>query len=72
MAFGQHRISSHSLSERRIPNYNLEKCHNTEPLFQSARAITLSPSFRSFAYRLWDEQRHRLVGFGDLRSLRRQ
>ena len=58
MVLGQHRISSHSPSERRKPNYNLEKCHNAEPLFQSVRAITLFPSFRSFTYRLWDEQRH--------------
>jgi omega-6 fatty acid desaturase (delta-12 desaturase) len=66
---GFHHI--HHLSAR-IPNYNLEKCHNAEPLFQSVPPITLFASFKSFTYRLWDEQRHRLVGFGYLRTLRRQ
>jgi omega-6 fatty acid desaturase (delta-12 desaturase) len=66
---GFHHI--HHLSAR-IPNYNLEKCHNAEPLFQSVPPITLFSSFKSFTFRLWDEQRHKLVGFGYLRTLRGQ
>ena len=65
---GFHHI--HHLSAR-IPNYNLEKCHKAEPLFQAVPPITLFRSFRSLTYRLWDEQRQRLVGFGHLRTLRR-
>src|SRR5437867_1569377 len=65
---GFHHI--HHLSPA-IPNYNLEKCHNAEPLFQTVKPVTLFRSFKSFTFRLWDEQRHRLVGFGHLRTLRR-
>jgi omega-6 fatty acid desaturase (delta-12 desaturase) len=66
---GFHHI--HHLSPR-IPNYHLEKCHKTEPLFQTVKPVTLFSSFKSFTFRLWDEQRHRLVGYGHLRTLRRQ
>jgi omega-6 fatty acid desaturase (delta-12 desaturase) len=64
---GFHHI--HHLSAR-IPNYNLEKCHQAEPLFQRVRPITLFASFKSFTFRLWDEERQRLVGFRALRTLR--
>jgi omega-6 fatty acid desaturase (delta-12 desaturase) len=66
---GFHHI--HHLSPR-IPNYNLEKCHNAEPLFQTVPPVTLFSSFKSFTFRLWDEQRHRLVGYSHLRTIRRQ
>lgn len=66
---GFHHI--HHLSAR-IPNYNLEKCHNAEPLFQTVPPITLWASVKSLTYRLWDEQRHRLVSFRQLRTIRRQ
>jgi len=66
---GFHHI--HHLSSR-IPNYNLEKCHKAEPLFQSVKPITLFSSLKSFTFRLWDEQRRTLVGYRHLRDLRRQ
>ena len=66
---GFHHI--HHLSAQ-IPNYNLEKCHNAEPLFQRVPPLTFFASCKSVTYRLWDEQRQRLVGFGYLRTLRRQ
>jgi omega-6 fatty acid desaturase (delta-12 desaturase) len=66
---GFHHI--HHLSPR-IPNYHLEKCHNAEPLFQTVPPVTLLSSFKSFTFRLWDEQRRTLVGYGHLRKLRRQ
>jgi omega-6 fatty acid desaturase (delta-12 desaturase) len=66
---GFHHI--HHLSPR-IPNYNLERCHQAEPLFQTVKPITLFASFKSFTFRLWDEQRRRLVGYRHLKSLRRQ
>ena len=66
---GYHHI--HHLSSR-IPNYNLEKCHKAEPLFQTVKPVTLFASFKSFTFRLWDEQRRRLVGFGHLRTVRAQ
>jgi omega-6 fatty acid desaturase (delta-12 desaturase) len=66
---GFHHI--HHLSSR-IPNYNLEKCHDANPLFQSVKAVTLFPSLKSFTFRLWDEPRKKLVGYRHLRILRRQ
>ncbi len=64
---GFHHI--HHLSPR-IPNYHLEKCHDSEPLFQTVKPITLLESFKSFTFRLWDEQRRQLVGYGHLRAVR--
>src|SRR5687767_7932550 len=66
---GFHHI--HHLSAR-IPNYHLEKCHKAEPLFQSVKPVTLLGSFKSFTFRLWDEQRRKLVGYSALREARRQ
>jgi len=68
-SIGFHHI--HHLSPR-IPNYHLERCHNAEPMFQKVKPVTLFSSFKSFTFRLWDEQRRRLVGYGHLRTLRRQ
>jgi acyl-lipid omega-6 desaturase (Delta-12 desaturase) len=65
---GFHHI--HHLSPR-IPNYNLEKCHNANPLFQRVPPVTLLSSFKSLSFRLWDEQRRKLVGYRCLRSLRK-
>lgn len=64
---GFHHI--HHLSPR-IPNYNLEKCHKADPLFQSVKPITFFPSFKSLAFRLWDEKGGRLVSFRHLKTLR--
>jgi omega-6 fatty acid desaturase (delta-12 desaturase) len=55
-----------------IPNYNLERCHQAVPLFQTVKPVTLLSSLRSLTFRLWDEQRQRLVGYGHLRQLRRE
>src|SRR5262245_25986575 len=65
---GFHHI--HHLSSR-IPNYNLEKCHEAHPLFQNVKPVTLFSSFKSFTLRLWDERQKKLVGFGHLREVRR-
>jgi omega-6 fatty acid desaturase (delta-12 desaturase) len=66
---GFHHI--HHLSPR-IPNYNLEKCHRAEPLFQTVKPVTLFGSLKSFTFRLWDEKRRKLVGYRALRSARRR
>ncbi len=66
---GYHHI--HHLSPR-IPNYNLEKCHKADPLFQQVKPITLFSSFKSATYRLWDEKNKKLVGYRALRELRKQ
>jgi omega-6 fatty acid desaturase (delta-12 desaturase) len=66
---GFHHI--HHLSPS-IPNYNLEKCYKSEPLFQTVKPVTLAGSLKSFNFRLWDEHERRLVGYRHLRRLRRQ
>jgi omega-6 fatty acid desaturase (delta-12 desaturase) len=66
---GFHHI--HHLSPR-IPNYNLEKCHKADPLFQTVKPITLFSSFKAFAFRLWDEKSKKLVGYRHLRKMRHQ
>lgn len=66
---GFHHI--HHLSPK-IPNYNLERCHYAEPLFQTVQPVTLWSSLKSLKFRLWDEDHQRLVGFGALRHFREQ
>ena len=65
---GYHHI--HHLSAR-IPNYNLERCHYSHPMFRDVKPITLFSSLKSFTLRLWDEKRKKLVGYSHLRNLRR-
>jgi omega-6 fatty acid desaturase (delta-12 desaturase) len=57
---GFHHI--HHLSPR-IPNYNLQHCHDADPFFKTIKPVTLCASFKSLSYRLWDEQRNAFVGF---------
>ncbi len=54
----------------RIPNYFLERCHEENPMFQQIKPITFLKSFKALAFRLWDEQHRRLVGFDYLRKLK--
>lgn len=65
---GFHHI--HHLSSR-IPNYRLEECHNSEPLFQEVPEMTLLSSLACFKSRLLDEENGRLVGFGYLKEYRK-
>jgi omega-6 fatty acid desaturase (delta-12 desaturase) len=64
---GFHHI--HHLSPR-IPNYNLEPCHNSAPLFQAVKPITIQSSLKSLQLRLWDERARRLVGFSAVKQRR--
>lgn len=66
---GYHHI--HHLSSR-IPNYNLERCHDSHPIFHSVKPVTLISSLKSFTFRLWDEQKRRLVGYRHLNEIRKQ
>jgi omega-6 fatty acid desaturase (delta-12 desaturase) len=47
----------------RIPNYNLEKCHKDNPIFQAVEPLTLLASLRSLSLRLWNEDKRVMVGF---------
>ena len=66
---GFHHI--HHLSAR-IPNYNLERCHWSHPMFRDVKPITMVSSLKSFSLRLWDENLKKLVGYRHMRNLRRE
>jgi omega-6 fatty acid desaturase (delta-12 desaturase) len=61
---GFHHV--HHLSPR-IPNYHLQRCHESHPMFQVVKPITLWSSWQSLTYRLWDEEGKQLVGYGALK-----
>ena len=65
---GFHHI--HHLSAR-IPNYNLERCHHSDPMFRDVKPLTLFASLKSITFRLWDEQNKRLISFRHLRQMQR-
>jgi len=66
---GFHHI--HHLSAR-IPNYNLQRCHEADPLFQQVKPMTFWSSLRSLQLRLWDEQQRKLVGYRRMRQVRKE
>jgi acyl-lipid omega-6 desaturase (Delta-12 desaturase) len=53
-----------------IPNYNLQKCHDNIPVFQSVKVMTLKASLRSLFLGLCDEKHKKLVSFRALKALR--
>lgn len=63
---GFHHI--HHLSPR-IPNYHLQRCHESSPLFQQVLPVTLRTSLQALKFRFWDEQSKELVGYAHLRRL---
>ena len=65
---GFHHI--HHLSSR-IPNYNLERCHNSHEIFRDVEPVTFLKGFKSLGFRLWDEKERKLVGFRAIRHLPR-
>lgn len=60
-SIGYHHI--HHLSPR-IPHYRLVDCHEANPLLQ-VEPITLRDSIKALWLTLWDEEKNKLVGFGD-------
>lgn len=62
---GFHHI--HHLSPK-IPNYNLEKCHNENEEFQVVKPVTLWKSFKTWNLKLWDEEAQKLIRFRDLKT----
>lgn len=62
---GLHHV--HHLSSR-IPNYHLQACLDAAPeLHGVAKLITLRTSLGCWRLALWDEHKHLLVGFRDLK-----
>jgi omega-6 fatty acid desaturase (delta-12 desaturase) len=62
---GYHHI--HHLDST-IPNYNLPRCHDENPEFQTPHCITLGESVRCIGLNLWDEEQQRMVPFSALKE----
>jgi len=67
---GYHHI--HHLSSK-IPNYNLERCHNSHEMFNEVTHLTFWQSVKCVNFRLWDQDTMKLITFRQLREkLKRQ
>jgi len=64
---GYHHI--HHLSPR-IPNYNLQRCHDENPVLQRVARLTLLSSLKTVLLALWDENERRLVTFREAARMR--
>jgi omega-6 fatty acid desaturase (delta-12 desaturase) len=51
-----------------IPNYNLPKCHEETPVKKVVKPTNFFVSLKSLRYRLWDENKNKLVGFREARK----
>jgi acyl-lipid omega-6 desaturase (Delta-12 desaturase) len=61
---GLHHV--HHLSAR-IPNYNLQRAHDRNPIFSDVPTLSLWDGLRAVRLKLWDEDRGRLVTFAEAR-----
>ncbi|ANU08947.1 fatty acid desaturase [Planococcus antarcticus DSM 14505] len=63
---GFHHV--HHLSPR-VPNYNLEKVHESTPPLQQATTIDIKSSLKSLSYKLYDAPNKTFVTFGEIKHL---
>ncbi|MGY0694814.1 fatty acid desaturase [Virgibacillus sp. FSP13] len=68
-SIGFHHV--HHLSPR-VPNYNLEKAHESTPPLQQATTITFASSLKSIRFRLYDEATRSFVSFKEVKDLLRK
>jgi acyl-lipid omega-6 desaturase (Delta-12 desaturase) len=61
---GLHHV--HHLSAS-IPNYNLQRAHDENPVFHQVPTLSLWDGLRATRLKLWDEHTGRLVTFADVR-----
>jgi omega-6 fatty acid desaturase (delta-12 desaturase) len=57
---GLHHV--HHLNAR-IPNYNLQRAHDENPVFHQVPTLSLWDALRTVRLKLWDEERGKLIGF---------
>jgi len=62
---GLHHV--HHLSTR-IPNYNLQRAHDENPIFHDVPTLSLWDGLRAVRLKLWDEDRGRMVSFAQARA----
>ena len=65
-SIGFHHV--HHLSPR-VPNYNLEKAHESTPPLQQVTTITLASSLKSFHFRLFDEATKSFKSFKEIKGV---
>ena len=53
----------------RIPNYNLQRAHDENPVFRSVPVLSIRQAVHSLRLKLWDEARGRLVTFAEAREV---
>jgi omega-6 fatty acid desaturase (delta-12 desaturase) len=64
---GVHHV--HHLNAR-IPNYNLQRAHDENPVFHDVPTLSIADGLRAVRLKLWDEQGRRLLTFAEARALR--
>jgi acyl-lipid omega-6 desaturase (Delta-12 desaturase) len=64
---GLHHV--HHLSAR-IPNYNLQRAHDENPIFHDVPTLSLRDGLHAVRLKLWDEERGRLVTFAEAAQAR--
>jgi omega-6 fatty acid desaturase (delta-12 desaturase) len=62
---GYHHV--HHLSAR-IPNYNLQRCHEDLDLFRDVPTLTIRDAIKATRVKLWCEDQQRMVCFGTARA----
>jgi omega-6 fatty acid desaturase (delta-12 desaturase) len=62
---GLHHV--HHLNSK-IPNYNLQRAHDENPIFHQVPVLTLRDGLRAMRLKLWDESRGTLVTFTQARG----
>jgi acyl-lipid omega-6 desaturase (Delta-12 desaturase) len=63
---GLHHV--HHLNAR-IPNYNLQRAHDENPVFGQVPTLSLWDALRTVKLKLWDEDRRKLVTFAQARMV---
>jgi acyl-lipid omega-6 desaturase (Delta-12 desaturase) len=63
-SIGLHHV--HHLNAR-IPNYNLQRAHDENPIFHQVPTLTLWDALRTVRLKLWDEERGKLVTLAQAR-----
>lgn len=66
---GLHHV--HHLNSR-IPNYNLQRAHDSNPIFAGVPTLSLWDGLRAVKFKLWDEEAGRLVTFAQAGNAGRQ
>lgn len=64
---GLHHV--HHLGAK-VPNYNLQRAHDREPIFQSVPALSFADGLRATRLKVWDESAGRLLTWREVRRAR--